>query len=173
MGKKQFNIRCTLEKALQNTQFEGLKILTKDTILKAQKSVGKEYTRNEQEFQPLVPSLKLPNSNSNSDSEQMTELDDESISKFMIELGGWLQEQNQRFKVTVKKKYINDILMQSKGAQNLAQNVVMVITNNAQLNMNSNKKKRAKRNLSVDISSGEEEQAELAHRDSSRLRNNG
>ena len=50
MGKKQFNIRCTLEKALQNTQFEGLKILTKDTILKAQKSVDKEYTRNEQEF---------------------------------------------------------------------------------------------------------------------------
>ena len=50
MGKKQFNIRCTLEKALQNTQFEGLKILTKDTILKAQKSIGKEYTRNEQEF---------------------------------------------------------------------------------------------------------------------------
>ena len=50
MGKKQFNMRCTLEKALQNTQFEGLKILTKDTILKAQKSVGKEYTRNEQEF---------------------------------------------------------------------------------------------------------------------------
>ena len=35
MGKKQFNIRFTLEKALQNTQFEGLKILTKDTILKA------------------------------------------------------------------------------------------------------------------------------------------
>ena len=65
--------------------------------------------------------------------------------------------------------------MQSKGAQNLAQNVVMVITNNAQLNMNSpNKKaKRAKRNLSVDISSGEEEQAELQHRDSSRLRNHG
>ena len=93
----------------------------------------------------------------------------------MIELGSWLQEQNQRFKVTVKKKYINDILMQSKGAQNLAQNVVMVITNNAQLNMNSpNKKaKRAKRNLSVDISSGEEEQAELQHRDSSRLRNHG
>ena len=50
MGKKQFNIRCTLEKALQNTQFEGLKILTKDTILKAQKSLGKEYTKNEQEF---------------------------------------------------------------------------------------------------------------------------
>ena len=50
MGKKQFNIRCTLEKALQNTQFEGLKILTKDTILKAQKSIDKEYTRNEQEF---------------------------------------------------------------------------------------------------------------------------
>lgn len=47
----------------------------------------------------------------------------------MMDLGHWLQDQNMRFKVTVKKKYINDILMQSKGAQNLAQNVVMVITN--------------------------------------------
>ena len=30
-------------------------------------------------------------------------------------------EKNKRFKVTVKKKYINDILLGSKGAQNLAQ----------------------------------------------------
>lgn len=34
----------------------------------------------------------------------------------MVNLGQWLQDQNQRFKVTIKKKYINDILMQSKGA---------------------------------------------------------
>ena len=51
----------------------------------------------------------------------------------MMDLGSYLQDMNQRFKVTIKKKYINDILMQSKGAQNLAQNVVMVVTNNAQL----------------------------------------
>lgn len=29
----------------------------------------------------------------------------------MLELGSWLQDQNMRFKVTVKKKYINDILL--------------------------------------------------------------
>ena len=51
--------------------------------------------------------------------------------------------------------------MQSKGAQNLAQNVVMVITNNTTLSMNTispQKKARreAKRNMSVDVSSGEE-----------------
>ena len=75
----------------------------------------------------------------------------------MMELGSLLSEQNQRFKVTVKKKYINDILMLSKGAQNLAQHVVMVVTDNSSLSMNSPKKaRRAKRNLSVDVSSEEE-----------------
>ena len=85
--------------------------------------------------------------------------DDENVGRFMTELGGWLQDQNQRFKITVKKKYINDILMMSKGAQNLAQNVVMVISNHSALTMNSplKKVKRAKRNLSVDVSSGDEE----------------
>ena len=46
--------------------------------------------------------------------------DEEIVTKFMSDVGQWLQDQNRRFKVTVKKKYINDILMQSKGAQNLA-----------------------------------------------------
>ena len=35
---KRYNIRSALEKALQQTQYEGLKILTRDTILKASKS---------------------------------------------------------------------------------------------------------------------------------------
>ena len=89
------------------------------------------------------------------------------------DLGGYLQDMNQRFKVTVKKKYINDILMQSKGAQNLAQNVVMVVTNNATLQMNSpiKKAKRAKRNLSIDASSGEEENANEGT--TSHMRNHG
>ena len=91
----------------------------------------------------------------------------------MMDLGGYLQDMNQRFKVTVKKKYINDILMQSKGAQNLAQNVVMVVTNNATLQMNSpiKKAKRAKRNLSIDASSGEEENANEGT--TSHMRNHG
>ena len=50
--------------------------------------------------------------------------------------------------------------MQSKGAQNLAQSVVMVITNNASLSMNTvspqKKPRAAKRNMSVDVSSGED-----------------
>ena len=77
----------------------------------------------------MVPTLKLQADGSQGYDVQK-EQDDEKVSRFMVELGTWLQEQNQRFKVTVKKKYINDILMQSKGAQNLAQNVVMVVTNN-------------------------------------------
>ena len=85
--------------------------------------------------------------------------EEEAVSKFMLELGSWMQDQNMRFKVTVKKKYINDILLQSKGAQNLAQNVVVVIANNENISMNSpiKRAKRMKRNLSVDVSSGEED----------------
>ena len=49
--------------------------------------------------------------NVNNDPDQQAMQDDENVGKFMIELGTWLQDQNQRFKVTVKKKYINDILM--------------------------------------------------------------
>ena len=40
-------------------------------------------------------------------------------------------------KVTTKKKFINDILMMSKGASNLPQNVVMVVSNTVVLNINS------------------------------------
>lgn len=96
----------------------------------------------------------------------------------MMDLGSYLQEQSQRFKVTVKKKYINDILMQSKGAQNLAQSVVMVVTNNSTLQMNSpiKKARRAKRNLSIDASSGEENNGEMRVNEggtNSQLRNHG
>jgi hypothetical protein len=38
----------------------------------------------------------------------------------MTELSIVFAEQNRRFKVTVKKKYINDILICSKGAQSVA-----------------------------------------------------
>lgn len=37
--RSKYNIRNALEKALQSTQFEGLKILTRDTILKASKTL--------------------------------------------------------------------------------------------------------------------------------------
>ena len=40
------------------------------------------------------------------------DIEEESIvAKFLSDVGLWLQDQNQRFKVTVKKKYITDILM--------------------------------------------------------------
>ena len=51
-------------------------------------------------------------------------------------------DKNKRFKVTVKKKYINDILMGSKGAQNLAQQVVILVTNNDAMALHSAKKIR-------------------------------
>ena len=71
-----------------------------------------------------------------------------------------MTEQNKRFKITVKKNYINDILLMSKGAQNLAQNVVVVVSNNVSLAANSppKRKRRAQRNLSADMSSDEENQ---------------
>ena len=100
-----------------------------------------------------MPTFRKQSDDENSDEEA-------TVAKFLSDVGQWLQEQNQRFKVTVKKKYINDILLQSKGAQNLAQHVVVVITNNSSVSLNQspNKKvKRVKRNLSVGASSDEEE----------------
>ena len=73
-------------------------------------------------------------------------------------------ESNKRFKVTVKKKYINDILMGSKGAQNVAQHVIVVVTNNDALALNSAKKiRKVKRNLSMDMGeSDNDDEAEMA-----------
>ena len=45
---------------------------------------------------------------------------DQLVWDFMTELSIVFAEQNRRFKVTVKKKYINDILICSKGAQSVA-----------------------------------------------------
>jgi hypothetical protein len=62
----------------------------------------------------IVPTLRLQNVNEAAidvPSAQQKQDDDEQVGKFMMDLGGYLQEQSQRFKVTVKKKYINDILM--------------------------------------------------------------
>ena len=66
-------------------------------------------------------------------------------------------EQNKRFKVTVKKKYINDILMCSKGAQNLAQQVVMVVTNNDAMALHSAKKiRKVKKQIQMELESDDE-----------------
>lgn len=82
---------------------------------------------------------------------------DECLAVFMTDVSVLFTEQNKRFKVTVKKKYINDILMCSKGAQNVAQQVIMVVTNNDALALNSAKKiRKVKRNMSVDMESDDE-----------------
>ena len=86
---KKFNMRTTLEKALQSTQFEGLKVLTRDTILKAHKLLDHNGKKDE-EISQIVPALKLNNVNNEFD--QQREQDDENVGKFMIELGTWLQE---------------------------------------------------------------------------------
>lgn len=142
---KRNSIRMTLQRAMQQTQYDGLKVLSKESILHASK---------ERKDESEMPTFRKQSDDENSDEEA-------TVAKFLSDVGQWLQEQNQRFKVTVKKKYINDILLQSKGAQNLAQHVVVVITNNSSVSLNQspNKKvKRVKRNLSVGASSDEEEQ---------------
>lgn len=64
------------------------------------------------------------------------------LTTFMTKVSSAFTEQGKRFKVTVKKNYINDILMYSKGAQNVAQIVVMVISDNSSLAITSAKKIR-------------------------------
>lgn len=60
----------------------------------------------------------------------------------MTELSIVFAEQNLRFKVTIKKKYINDILICSKGAQSVAQQVILVVTDDTSLASKSAKKVR-------------------------------
>jgi len=97
---KKHSIKASLSRALQSTQFDGLNVLTKDAIL--QVLAERRKPRDED-----VTAAAAVN-------------DDETVTKFMTDVGQWLQDQNKRFKVTIKKKYINDILMMSKGAQQVA-----------------------------------------------------
>ena len=137
--KKLPNIQLIFARALQATQHEGLKVLTPDTIYQAYADIV-ENASPDQGYTPIS---------------EFTQED--CLQIFMTEISVLFTEQNKRFKVTVKKKYINDILMMSKGAQNLAQQVVIVVTNNAALALNSAKKiRRVKRNISMEMDSDEE-----------------
>lgn len=86
------------------------------------------------------------------------DIDKEQILKdFMTELSIVFAEQNRRFKVTVKKKYINDILICSKGAQSVAQQVILVVTDDTSLASNSAKKvRKVKRTVAASSDSEEE-----------------
>lgn len=55
---KKNSMGFALEKSLQSTQFEGLKVLTKDSILHATK--GSDFKKKEEELNsPPVPTLNL------------------------------------------------------------------------------------------------------------------
>ena len=45
---------------------------------------------------------------------------EETLAKLLADASIGLNEQGKKFKVTVKKNYINDVLMYNKGAQNVA-----------------------------------------------------
>ena len=45
---------------------------------------------------------------------------EETLAKLLADASIDLNEQGKKFKVTVKKNYINDVLMYNKGAQNVA-----------------------------------------------------
>lgn len=82
---------------------------------------------------------------------------DECLQNFMSDVAVAFTDKNKRFKVTVKKKYINDILMGSKGAQNLAQQVVILVTNNDAMALHSAKKiRKAKKQIQMDLDSDDE-----------------
>jgi hypothetical protein len=77
---------------------------------------------------------------------------------FIRELSVTFGEQNKKLKITVKKNYINDILTCSKGAQNLAQQVILVIAEDSSLAWTSSQKiKRVKRPLQPASSDSEAE----------------
>lgn len=104
---------------LQQTQFECLKVLTVPNIILAY---------NEQRHKlGLEPDNSIDR--------------DKILRDFINELAFTYAEQNKRFKVTVRKTYINDILFWSKGAQNLAQQVIMVVTDDPPVAQSSPAKK--------------------------------
>lgn len=45
---------------------------------------------------------------------------EETLAKLLADASIGLNEQGKKFKVTVKKNYINDVLMYNKGAQKVA-----------------------------------------------------
>ncbi len=95
---KRLSLRNQLEGALQSTQFDGLKVLTKDTILKANKSStrpGFGSDNREEEISSHVPVLRLqkhgnPDVTPPSVSEKGANSEEEQVSRFMGELGHWL-----------------------------------------------------------------------------------
>lgn len=65
--------------------------------------------------------------------EEAKPLDDRQLNGFVQEVTSGLTEMNKKFKLTIKKNYVNEILLHAKGAQNLAQYVVMIVCNENQL----------------------------------------
>lgn len=69
---------------------------------------------------------------------------DEQMAKMMAATTKQLNEMGKKFKVTVKKTYINDILMYSKSAKNVSQKIIVVISDSL-VKSNQYLKKRAKK----------------------------
>jgi|LauGreDrversion4_2_1035121.scaffolds.fasta_scaffold1024020_1 hypothetical protein len=55
---------------------------------------------------------------------------DEVLARLFSDTSQLLYDQNKKFKVTVKKNYVNDIIMYSKGAQNVARRIILVVSDN-------------------------------------------
>lgn len=116
--RPQYTTNEKLAAVLLETQFDGLKVLHSQKVL----SFMRQFEKSQQsdETPKSQSGLNLP---SDVDEEKM-------LNMFVNDVTAKLHEQNKRFKVTIKKKYVNEILLQSKGAQNLAQYVVLIVCNN-------------------------------------------
>ena len=91
---KKNPMSTALERALQSTQYEGLKILTKDSIIDAQKTLNHRKGSNKDEIKKIIPTLKLNNEQEGEEDVQAQQMDsqEETVSRFMVELGHWLQD---------------------------------------------------------------------------------
>jgi len=71
---------------------------------------------------------------------------DQMLKDFIKELGNTFADNNQRHKVTVKKKYVTDIIGCSMGAQNVAQQVIIIVADveNALVVQSSRKPRKPK-----------------------------
>jgi len=116
-----YTVTEKLAAVLLETQFDGLKVLKSENVAAFKRHCEQRDYRNRrrQSTEFIIDDVL----------DEAKPLDDRQLNGFVQEVTTGLTDQSKKFKLTIKKNYVNEILLQAKGAQNLAQYVVMIVCN--------------------------------------------